>query len=94
MPCKYCVCCVCVHSLYNSVHSVPTVRVCGVLAETKSVGLVPSQAENLKEKFDHVTIGIRARFVPSCNVFRHEGKADSCGEHTGSSCGWGTTLCV
>ena len=42
MPCKYCVCCVCVHSLDNSVHSVPTVRVCGVLAETKSVGLVPS----------------------------------------------------
>ena len=94
MPCKYCVCCVCVHSLDNSDHSVPTMRVCGVLAETKSVGLVPSQAENLKEKFDPVTIGIRARFVPSCNVFRHEGKVDSCGEHTGSSCGWGTTLCV
>ena len=29
--------------------------VCGVLAETKSVDLVPSQAENLKEKFDPVT---------------------------------------
>ena len=94
MPCKYCVCCVCVHSLDNSVPSVPTVRVCGVLAETKSVGLVPSQAENLKEKFDPMTIGIRTRFVLSCNVFRHEGKVDSCGKHTGSSCGWGTTLCV
>ena len=45
----------CVHSLYNSVHSVPTVRVCGVLAETKSGGLVPSQAENLKRKFNPVT---------------------------------------
>ena len=55
VPCKYCVCCVCVHSLYNSVHSVPTVRVCGVLAETKLGGLVPSQAENLKRKFNPVT---------------------------------------
>ena len=51
-----CVLCVCVHSLYNSVHSVPTVRVCGVLAETKSGGLVPSQAENLNEKFNPVTL--------------------------------------
>ena len=42
--------CVCVHSLDNSVHSVPAVCECGVLAETKSVGLMPSQAENLKEK--------------------------------------------
>ena len=46
---------VCVHSLNNSVPSVPIVRVCGVLAETKSVGLVPSQAENSKEKFNPVT---------------------------------------
>jgi len=94
VPCKYCVCCVCVHSLYNSVHSVPTVLVCGVLAETKSGGLVPSQAENLKRKFNPVTIGIRARFVPSCNVFRHEGKVDGCGEHIGSSCRWGRSLRV
>ena len=57
MPCKYCVYCVCVHSLDNSVHSVPTVRVCGVLAETKLVGLVPPQTENLKEKLDPVTQG-------------------------------------
>ena len=55
MSCKYCVCCVCVHSLDNSVPSVPKVSVCGVLAETKSGGLVPSQAENLNEKFNSVT---------------------------------------
>ena len=42
--------CVCVHSFDNSVHSVPAVCECGVLAETKTVGLVPSQTENLKEK--------------------------------------------
>ena len=50
MPCKYCVCCVCVHSLDKSVLSVPAVCECGVLVKTKSVGLVPSQAENLREK--------------------------------------------
>ena len=47
-------CYVCVHSLDN-LFIVFLQCVCGVLAETKSVGLVPSQAENLKEKFDPVT---------------------------------------
>ena len=44
------------HSLDNSVHSVPAVCECGVLAETKSVGLVPSQTENLREKIDPVIL--------------------------------------
>ena len=36
MPCKYCVCGVCVNSFDNSVLSVPAMCVCRVLAETKS----------------------------------------------------------
>ena len=43
------------HSLEKSVLSVPAVYECGVLAETKSVGLVPSQTENLREKIDPMT---------------------------------------
>ena len=43
-------CCVGVHSLDKSVLSVPAVCECGVLAEIKSMGLVLSQAENLREK--------------------------------------------
>ena len=46
MPCKYCVC---VHSLDKFVLSVRAMCECGMLAETKLVGLVPSQVENLRE---------------------------------------------
>ena len=56
VPCKYCVCCVCAHSLDKTVLSVPAVCKCGVLAETKLVDLVPSQVENLKRKIDPVTL--------------------------------------
>ena len=53
--------CVCVHSLDKSVLSVLAMCECEVLAETKSVGLVPSKAENLREK---LTPGTRT--CPNC----------------------------
>ena len=46
----------CVHSLEKSILSVLAVYECEVLVETKLVGLVPSQTENLREKIDPVIL--------------------------------------